>query len=200
MLTLVSTFLRSKWRGCIVSAAPYGGPMIERVVDERAIEAAVIDAEGAIAEFDGARRWLATARQGPMEPLAAEVWVFDKGLARVVLVQHRWRGWVPPGGKVESGETPREGAVRELLEETGLRGELLPEPAAVAVRSYHPDWPVTLGLSYAAIVDAAVPLVAEAGQPVAWKRLDEDWEGYFPEDLSRIRQHATWLADRVGRH
>jgi 8-oxo-dGTP diphosphatase len=174
--------------------------MIQRVVDERAIEAAVIDAEQAIAEFDGACRWLAAARQGPMEPLAAEVWVFDKDLARVVLVQHRWRGWVPPGGKVESGETPREGAVRELLEETGLRVQLLPEPAAVAVRSYHPDWPVTLGLSYAAIVDAAVPFVAEAGQPVAWKRLDEDWKGYFPDDLSRIRQHATWLADRVGRH
>ncbi|MFG2558401.1 NUDIX domain-containing protein [Streptomyces sp. NPDC048496] len=46
-----------------------------------------------------------------MEPLAAEVWVFDKDLARVVLVKHRWRGWVPPGGKVEAGETPREGAV-----------------------------------------------------------------------------------------
>jgi 8-oxo-dGTP diphosphatase len=174
--------------------------MIQSVVDERAIEAAVADAEQATAEFDGACRWLAAARQGPMEPLAAEVWVFDEELTRVVLVKHRWRGWVPPGGKAEAGETPREGAIRELFEETGLRAELLPEPAAVAVRSYHPDWPVTLGLSYAAIVDVAAPFVAEAGQPVAWKRLDEDWESYFPDDLSRIRQHAAWLADRVGRH
>ncbi|MCY0954761.1 NUDIX domain-containing protein [Streptomyces sp. H27-S2] len=174
--------------------------MIQRVVDERAVEAAVTDAEQAIAEFDGACRWLAAARRGPMEPLAVEVWVFDKELAQVVLVKHRWRSWVPPGGKVEAGETPREGAIRELFEETGLRAELLPEPAAVAVRSFHPDWPVTLGLSYAAIVDVAAPFVAEAGQPVAWKRLDEDWESYFPDDLSRMRQHAAWLADRVSGH
>ncbi|MEV8562908.1 NUDIX domain-containing protein [Streptomyces sp. NPDC051917] len=174
--------------------------MTQKVVDERAVEAAVKDAEQAIAEFDGACRWLAAARRGPMEPLAAEVWVFDKDLARVVLVKHRWRGWVPPGGKVEAGETPREGAARELLEETGLRAELLPEPAAVAVRSYHPDWPVTLGLSYAAVVDAAASFVPEAGQPVAWKKLDEDWESCFPDDLSRIRLHAAWLADRLGRH
>ncbi|WP_433446471.1 NUDIX domain-containing protein [Streptomyces sp. CA-142005] len=174
--------------------------MTQKVVDERAIEAAVKDAEQAIAEFDGAGQWLAAARQGPMEPLAAEVWVFDKDLARVVLVKHRWRGWVPPGGKVEAGETPREGAARELVEETGLRAELLPEPAAVAVRSYHPDWPVTLGLSYAAVVDAMASFVPEAGQPVAWKRLDEGWESCFPDDLSRIRLHAAWLADRLGRH
>jgi 8-oxo-dGTP diphosphatase len=133
-----------------------------------------------------------------MEPLAAEVWVFDEDLTRVVLVQHRWRGWVPPGGKVEAGETPRRAASRELFEETGLRAELLPEPAAVAVRSYHPDWPVTLGLSYTAVVDAAAPLVAEAGQPAAWMRLDDAWESYFPDDPSRIRQHAVWLAHRVS--
>ena len=115
--------------GFDVSGPPYVGPMIRNVVDKRAVEAAVVDARRAVAEFDGARGWLAAARQGPMEPLGAEVWVFDEDLARVLLVKHRWRGWVPPGGKVEARETPREGASRELLEETGLRVELLPEPA-----------------------------------------------------------------------
>jgi 8-oxo-dGTP diphosphatase len=43
--------------------------MIQKVVDERAVEVAVSDAEQAIAEFDGACRWLVTARQGLMEPL-----------------------------------------------------------------------------------------------------------------------------------
>ena len=132
--------------------------MIRNVVDKRAVEAAVVDAGQAVAEFDGACEWLAAARQGPMEPLAAEVWVFDEELSRILLVKHRWRRWVPPGGRVEVGETPREGASRELLEETGLRVELLPEPAAVAVRSYHPDHSVTLGLLYAAVADTATPL------------------------------------------
>lgn len=85
----------------------------------------------------------------PMPPLAAEVWLFDENLEYVLLVKHRWRHWVPPGGTVEPGETPREAAARELREETGLRVPLLALPAAVAVRSYHQEWSPTLALSYA---------------------------------------------------
>lgn len=168
--------------------------MVRNVIDKQVLEAAAVDAGRAVAEFDEARQWLAVAEQGPMEPLGAEVWVFDEDLAQVLLVKHRRRGWVPPGGKVEFGELPREGAARELFEETGLRVELMDEPAAVAVRSYHPKLSVTLGLSYAAVVDAVTPFVAEPGQPVAWMRLDEGWESCFPDDLTRMRQHAAWLA------
>jgi 8-oxo-dGTP diphosphatase len=161
----------------------------------RSVDAAVRDARAALAEFDDARRWLAAARAGTMEPLAAEAWVFDRALARVLLVRHRWRGWVPPGGKVEWGETPREAARRELAEETGLRARLFPRPAAVAVRSFHPDWPVTLGLSYATIAGAKVQLAPEDGQPVGWWDLrDDGWASYFPDDPDRLRAHAAWLA------
>jgi hypothetical protein len=52
--------------------------------------------------------------KGPMEPIAVEVWAFDESFRHVLLVRHRWRGWVPPGGKVEAGETPREAARREF--------------------------------------------------------------------------------------
>ncbi|MBP2363494.1 MULTISPECIES: NUDIX hydrolase [Streptomyces] len=165
------------------------GDVVQLVMDETAA-----DARLAALEFDDASAWLEEARQRPMEPLAAEVWVTDPASEHVLLVKHRVRGWVPPGGKVEPGEAPRVAAARELLEETGLRAALLEEPAAVAVRSYRADWSPTLGLSYAAVVDPATPLGGEQGQPAAWFRLDEDWQSVFPDDRHRIRAHARRLA------
>ena len=163
-------------------------------LQRQSLQAALGDVGLARVEFDDVAGWLAAAGASPADPLAVEVWVFDADLTQVLLVLHRWRGWVPPGGKVEPGETPRQAARRELLEETGLEAELLARPAAASVRSYHADWPATLGLSYAAIVDSAAPLVAEPGQPVAWMSLGNHWESYFPDDPSRIRRHAQWLA------
>ncbi|WP_244305575.1 NUDIX domain-containing protein [Kitasatospora cheerisanensis] len=102
-------------------------PTRELPEQRRALDAAAADAASAAAEYDDARRWFAAERaRGWVEPLAAEVWVFDPALTRVLMVRHRHRGWVPPGGAVEPGETPREGAARELREETGLAVRLLP--------------------------------------------------------------------------
>jgi hypothetical protein len=59
--------------------------------------------------------------------------------------------------------------------------EVRPEPLALVGR--HP------------IVDIATPLLSERGQPATWWRLDEKWEGYFPEDRDRMRWHAQWIAN-----
>jgi 8-oxo-dGTP diphosphatase len=161
--------------------------------DEAARRVAADAALGAVFVHDDAPAWLAEHGATFAAPLAVEAWLFDPDLTRVLLVEHRWRGWVPPGGKVEPGELPRAGAEREVLEETGLHVALDPRPAAAAIRSYHPDWPATLGLSYAAVVDPSAPLRGEPGQAVAWTSLDQPWASAFPDDIDRMRAYAGWL-------
>ncbi|MBJ6641110.1 NUDIX hydrolase [Streptomyces sp. DHE7-1] len=59
--------------------------------------------------------------------LAAAAALFRDPEGRVLLVEPNYReGWALPGGTVESddGETPRQGARRETLEEIGLDREL----------------------------------------------------------------------------
>ncbi|HET6858770.1 MAG TPA: NUDIX domain-containing protein [Streptomyces sp.] len=157
----------------------------------------MLDAHQALAVHDGALEWMRRA-DAASGPLAAEVWAFDDTLTRVLLVDHRWRGWVAPGGKVDPGETPREAARRELFEETGVQAKLIATPAAATVRSYHPSWTATAGISYLAVVGRRTRLTPESGQPAAWHHLDEPWQGWFSDDRLRMKQCARRLGDGLG--
>ncbi|MEU4155178.1 NUDIX hydrolase [Actinoplanes sp. NPDC026670] len=168
--------------------------MSREELQRRSLAAALGDVAVARVEFDDVAGWVAGVGASPADPLGAEVWAFDRDLSRILLVRNPWRGWVPPGGKVEAGESPRAAARREFREETGVDAELLAQPAGACVRSFHPAKPPTLSLSYAAIVDSAAPLTPEPGQPAAWMSLDDVWESWFPDDVVRMREHAQWLA------
>lgn len=47
---------------------------------------------------------------------------------KILFLKHKKYGfWLQPGGHVEPGETPDEAAIRETLEETGLKVEVVDE-------------------------------------------------------------------------
>lgn len=47
---------------------------------------------------------------------------------KVLLIFHKkLQKWLPPGGHLEPGELPHEGAIREAKEETGIDIELIPQ-------------------------------------------------------------------------
>jgi 8-oxo-dGTP pyrophosphatase MutT (NUDIX family) len=63
---------------------------------------------------------------GVVREWTVATFVYHRG--RVLLLFHpKVRLWLPPGGHVEYGELPDEAAVREVLEETGVRCRLVGE-------------------------------------------------------------------------
>ena len=76
------------------------------------------------------RRWI-VRRVAPSFTVGG-LCVIERADGRVLLVRHGYRPkWGLPGGFLKRGEAPADGARREVVEEVGLRVELLGEPAVV---------------------------------------------------------------------
>jgi len=136
------------------------------------------------------------AGASPVDPLGAEVWAFDPDLSQNAAGAQSVAGL---GSAWREGRTRRDAHARQHAVSCSKRPGWKPSCSPAAACRKRPLVPIpttpaaTLGLSYAAIVDPAAPLVAEPGQPVAWMNLDHQWEGCFSDDPSRIRRHAQWL-------
>ncbi len=66
------------------------------------------------------------------ERRAFSVAVYARKGTRVLVIEHRrLKTWLPIGGELEVGETPREAAERELREETGIAVSLRPLATAL---------------------------------------------------------------------
>lgn len=127
---------------------------------------------------------------------------------RVLLHHHaRLALWLPPGGHIEHGELPDDAAVREVLEETGVRCRLvgatgvsvdyprqLIRPFGVQVENIRP------GVQHLDLVYFAVP---EAGGAEILPELAErDRVGWYdPADLSALGANdeiQQWVAKVVS--
>jgi 8-oxo-dGTP pyrophosphatase MutT (NUDIX family) len=128
------------------------------------------------------------------------VTVIDRRAARVVLVDRtdralllrgtdparpglRW--WFTPGGGLNDGETPAEGAARELHEETGL----LVTPDQLG----RPVWHEVTHFSY----DSNDYRQAQDFYLLRVSEWQVDTTGFDPEERATIDQHRWWSADEL---
>ncbi len=104
--------------------------------------------------------------------------VLSPGLDRTCLVlHHRLKAWVQPGGHLEDGDrTIAAAAAREVLEETGLRVEPYPEPVLLSrhrapCRPGLVDW--HLDVQFAATVPEDSPRTSAESLDAAWFDVDD---------------------------
>jgi ADP-ribose pyrophosphatase YjhB (NUDIX family) len=131
---------------------------------------------------------------------------------RVLLLFHPKIGlWLPPGGHIEHGELPDEAAVREVLEETGVRCRLVGEhgvdveyprqlirPLGIQVENIRP------GVQHIDLVYVAVPADA-CKYAVSDESAAQDRAGWYaPSELEalgandEIRQWVAKVTRIVG--
>lgn len=138
--------------------------------------------------------------------LASASTLFRSADGRVLLVEPNYRDdgtWTLPGGTIESdrGETPREGARRETLEEIGLD---LPPGALLAV-----DWiagtarpPLVIYLYDGGVLDeeqfGAIRLQEEELDSWRLVAVDDLEEYLYAGGARRIRAGLSVLADGTG--
>ena len=116
--------------------------------------------------------------------------VFVTWEGKVLLHLHRKLGmWLPPGGHIERDELPDEAAVREVLEETGLKVELVGErredvtdpvqlhrPAGVQLENIGPGHQ-HIDLIYFAVPSAETEIRQDFSRDKVGWYAPEEWDG-----------------------
>jgi 8-oxo-dGTP pyrophosphatase MutT (NUDIX family) len=116
--------------------------------------------------------------------VTASAFVLSGDLERTCLVLHgKINAWVQPGGHLEPGDLAMAGAAaREMLEETGLTGQVHPDPVQLSrhrapCRPGIVDW--HLDVQYAVLTEEIRPAVSQESLDVAWFEL-----AALPHDLA----------------
>lgn len=158
------------------------------VPDEAALRSAVRVAVTARTPIDDAERasiatllahldTLAHPFDEHADPVHVTGSAFVLGPRGVVLLHHkRMAMWLQPGGHIEPGETPWDGALRESIEETGLDCRFADDPPRIVHVDVHPGprGHTHLDLRYLVHGGDADPAPPEGeSQRVAWFSWDE---------------------------
>ncbi len=115
--------------------------------------------------------------------------VIEDDRKRFLFVRHKperggfWKGkWIFPGGLLEVGETIEDGIKREVLEETGLTIEILPDLVPPVERIVKGDGGIDLHVVYivkrATLSDGTLEPASDVGEAV-WverERIFEIWD------------------------
>ncbi|MEV3910301.1 NUDIX hydrolase [Streptomyces canus] len=136
--------------------------------------------------------------------LAGAAALFRDASGRILLVEPNYReGWALPGGTIESdeGETPRQGARRETLEEIGLDRDLGRLLAVDWV--YRPTWPPLVAYLYDGGVlgeDDLKAIRLQEEELLSWRLVPhEELAEYLPDGLGRrVLAALDVLADGAG--
>ncbi len=119
-------------------------------------------------EIPGGRRFEHHVVRVPRPAAGTVVYHPERGI--LLLWRHRfitdsW-GWEVPGGGIDAGETPEQGAAREVLEETGWRAGPLKQIAV-----YHPSNGLNDQTFYVFVADGA-EYVGEPADPSESERVE----------------------------
>lgn len=110
-------------------------------------------------------------------PVTVGVKIIATSGDRVLLIKNRYeKSWYLPGGGVKGGETPTEGAKREMMEECGLE---IADPAVFGIYTNFGEWKS----------DHIIVMSADIGDAVPAKGIEIEHIRYFgvyalPEEVS----------------
>jgi 8-oxo-dGDP phosphatase len=153
-------------------------------------------------EIPGGRRFEHHVVRMPAEAAGTVIYDPDRGV--LLLWRHRFTtdswGWEVPAGMVDEGETPRQAAIREAVEETGW------QPGRVtALTAYHPHNGTSDATFHLFVADGAThigePTDPSESERIEWLPIDElrteIVAGRVPDGLS-LTALLWWLTFRDG--
>lgn len=131
----------------------------------------------------------------PRGDLTSTAFVFPVAAdGRILMANNRRRGIETPGGHIEPGETARQAAMREALEEVGAR---VSPPVAIGHQRMLSQglppkgWRYPLPLAYQSFFAARIETVED------YLENDECLAPRYVEDLETLRPHVRMFAERA---